>query len=405
MNNKKERAIVGVDPGTTSAVAMLDLRGKLLKLESGKNLATEDIIHSVIETGKPILMATDKEDVPSNVEEISSNFKAMTFSPEQDLSIEKKKELTEEHEPDNLHERDALAAAIYAFNTYQNKFRNIEKKTDDLNISNLTPEIKELVITEEAKNISDAIEKVLKPESDEKDIEKDSEDYKLSEKELRSKIENYRRNLLKERKDKEKISKHNEKLKKDLEGLENKVERLEREKRDIESKRKDDILEREEIRKKDRKISSEEGEINRLKGELEDKEEKIEKLEKFEELRKKGKIPARELDSLTEPELKKSNRKFSLDKSIVLIKKSEGGSDRGRELLKEMGVRAVIGDFDEEFADEVISDGIWVVSPEKIDLEEDDGVKYIDSKDLDQFKNADKGSFLSWLGRYRNRDV
>lgn len=122
-----EALIVGVDPGNTSAVAALNLDGELKLLESNREFATHEIITTLIETGKPVVVACDIEKMPSTVEKIASSLGAEKFEPEEDLDTQRKKELGE---GENSHEKDALASARYAYNNLQRSIQKIEKQSE-----------------------------------------------------------------------------------------------------------------------------------------------------------------------------------------------------------------------------------------------------------------------------------
>lgn len=395
--------IVGIDPGTTSGLAVLDLNENVEKLESGKNFSPQELINSIIETGNPILIATDKGKLPSGVEEISSNFNAKTFIPEEDLSLGKKKELTKGYSFDNPHERDALACALYAHNNYQNMFRNIEARTEELNLPDLAPQIKELVVTEEAENISEAIELLLGESEEEKAQEKAPPEEKLSKEDLKEKIDSYRRNILKERKDKEKLQKHAEKLEEKIKKLESEKEQLEKVKNKLEEGRRDVIIREEEIEDRERKLQSKENEIRKLRREKEEKQERTRTLETFEELRKEGKIPLRTVENLREEDLRRSDRELSLKNSIVLVENYQTEPEGVLDLLEGLEVKALVGNFSKDFEDRLVSKGIWALAKEKTYLQDREGIKYVEAKDLEEAKKTDRGSFLDWLKRYRER--
>lgn len=404
MNNGNDKTIVGIDPGTTSAVAVLDLRGNHRRIESGKNFSDDKIINSILKEGTPILISTDKAKVPSAVQDISSNFKASTFSPDEDLPIERKKDIVEGYDYGNLHERDALAAAVYAYHNYENKFRNIEKRTDELNLQNLSPRIKELVITDEVENVSEAIEKVLKNESDDKKPEKASFGDEISKKDLKEKIENYRKNLLEKRKDNEKLSENNESLKERIKDLEKEKKRLKKDINEIKSGKRDKIMEKEEIKRLKRNIKSKENEIRKLKRRIDDKNESLSTLKTYERLRKEGKIPLRDFKEVPEENLRKSDRNLSLDKSVILLDDMRAENESVIGLFEELGVKAVVGNFSGEFEDELISRGIWSIPLDKVEINEEKEIKYLDRDIVEKFKKSDRGSFIGWLKRYRDKD-
>ena len=404
MSKNRERTIVGLDPGSTSAVAIVDLRGNLKKLESEKHMGQKKVISTIVEEGKPVLIATDKGKLPSTIEDISSNFSAETFVPEEDLSIKRKKELAGEYDFENLHERDALSAAINAYNTFKNKFRNIESRMDELNLQDVSPEIKELVVTGRAKNVSEAVEKVLGRDKDDEEEEKRVDSENISQEDFNEKIDNYRQIIMQERKDKEKLEKHNEKLKEEMEELEERVSELENEKRELESGARNEVMEKEEINKLKRNLRSKENRIRTLENEKNSLREKLKKIEAFEELRKEGKAPVREIKSMTTANLKRKDRKLSLKNSIILTREIEGNIEDLTEVIKDLGIEAIIGDFSKEKEDELISEDILASRRDSIEIKERQGVKYIEGGDIKDIKGEEKESFIDWLKGYRDRD-
>jgi len=119
-----EALIVGIDPGSTSAVAAFNLNGDLKLLESKKEFSQDEIIRKIIEVGRPVVIASDRKKMPSNVEKISSSLGAQRFEPENDLSSRRKNEIGE---GENSHEIDAYASGIHAYNSLQKELRKIEK--------------------------------------------------------------------------------------------------------------------------------------------------------------------------------------------------------------------------------------------------------------------------------------
>jgi uncharacterized protein len=125
---KPRYLIVGIDPGTTTAVAALDLDGNLLLLISSRQMAMSDVIESLYKVGKPLIIATDVQEMPYSVEKIRRAFSAIAFVPKQDVSVEIKMEMTAPFEYANDHERDALSAALDAYRHYRHKFQNLIKR-------------------------------------------------------------------------------------------------------------------------------------------------------------------------------------------------------------------------------------------------------------------------------------
>ncbi|MDN5339719.1 MAG: uncharacterized protein PWQ30_828 [Euryarchaeota archaeon] len=120
--------IVGLDPGTTTGIAAVDLDGNLVLLTSSRQMTMSDIVEELYRAGKPLIIASDVQQMPYSVEKIRRAFNAIPYTPKQSLSVEAKYDLTAPFSYTNDHERDALSAALDAYRSLQNKFRNIVKR-------------------------------------------------------------------------------------------------------------------------------------------------------------------------------------------------------------------------------------------------------------------------------------
>ena len=128
LSGKPRYLIVGIDPGTTTAVAALDLDGNLMHLESSRQMNMSGVIEALYRVGKPLVVASDVQEMPYSVEKIRRAFSAVAYTPRQDTSVEAKLSLTAGFPYANVHERDALSAALDAFHQYEAKFRNLIKR-------------------------------------------------------------------------------------------------------------------------------------------------------------------------------------------------------------------------------------------------------------------------------------
>jgi predicted RNase H-like nuclease (RuvC/YqgF family) len=128
LSAKPRYLIVGIDPGTTTAFAALDLDGNLLHLQSSRQMNMSDVIEALYKVGKPLIIASDVEEMPFTVEKIRRAFSAIAFTPKQDTSVDTKMELTAPFEYANDHERDALSAALDAYRQYRHRFQNLVKR-------------------------------------------------------------------------------------------------------------------------------------------------------------------------------------------------------------------------------------------------------------------------------------
>ncbi|MEF8820222.1 MAG: DUF460 domain-containing protein [Haloferacaceae archaeon] len=126
---RRDYVVVGIDPGTTTAAAVVSLDGEVLDLYSTRTADTADVIEWLVERGRPALVAADVTPMPETVERFRRSFDAAGWTPETDLPVDEKLHRTREASYDNDHERDALAAALFALDDHEDQFARIARKT------------------------------------------------------------------------------------------------------------------------------------------------------------------------------------------------------------------------------------------------------------------------------------
>lgn len=145
--------IVGLDPGTTTALCILSFEGEVITSVSEKHFPPREVVSVIASVGRPSLFATDRAEVPSLVEEVASSFGSPVYSPEEDISREDKREMTSGRPSGDVHERDALAAALAARNAHRDLFRKVDIRAP----AGKREELKDLLLREEVHNIREAI--------------------------------------------------------------------------------------------------------------------------------------------------------------------------------------------------------------------------------------------------------
>lgn len=125
MNEKP--LIIGIDPGNTSAVAALNLEGETVFLLSRKEFSHHEIIKEIVESGYPLVIAADRSDMPSTVDKIASSVGARKFTPENNLSRQRKDRLGK---GENSHEKDAYASALHAYKSLSKQIRKINSRAE-----------------------------------------------------------------------------------------------------------------------------------------------------------------------------------------------------------------------------------------------------------------------------------
>ncbi|MFB6266674.1 MAG: DUF460 domain-containing protein, partial [Halodesulfurarchaeum sp.] len=125
---RRDHVFVGIDPGTTTAVGLVDLDGRPLDTWSSRTADTADVIEWIIERGQPVLVAADVTPMPETVEKLRRSFEAAGWVPDEDLPVDEKLHRTREAATDNDHERDALAAALFAHDAHADQIDRITEK-------------------------------------------------------------------------------------------------------------------------------------------------------------------------------------------------------------------------------------------------------------------------------------
>jgi len=125
---RRDHVVLGVDPGTTTAAAVVGLDGEVLDLVSTRTADTADVIEWVVERGRPVVVAADVTPMPETVERFRRSFDAAGWTPERDLPVDEKQHRTRETGYDNDHERDALAAALSAYDDHADQFERVAAK-------------------------------------------------------------------------------------------------------------------------------------------------------------------------------------------------------------------------------------------------------------------------------------
>lgn len=135
--------IIGVDPGHTIGLAALDLSGKPLRTAHIQQGGFGAALAELETWGTPSLIASDVRPAPELVLKLASAFNAALFVPERPWREDDKRKVARESferhsfSVENVHERDALSAAVQAWRHNQNMLRTspaTEMSIDELDI-------------------------------------------------------------------------------------------------------------------------------------------------------------------------------------------------------------------------------------------------------------------------------
>lgn len=151
--------IVGIDPGTTTGIAALDFRGNVVGLHSSKDAGIDRVVDHLVAIGKTSLIASDVAPIQEFTSKLAACLGAEVFVPGESLSVNEKILLVRDYETGDSHQRDALAAALNAYNRFKNKFQKIDSLNFDES-SEFSDKVKHLLL--HGKSIERAVAELRK---------------------------------------------------------------------------------------------------------------------------------------------------------------------------------------------------------------------------------------------------
>ena len=152
---QQQPIIIGIDPGMTSAYAVLSLEGKLLKLKSSKELHLRTLLQEITATGKVIAIGSDVKHAPGLIEKFSARVSAKMILPEEDMKVGFKERVTEQYKPRDDHQRDALAAALHAYTQLRPALLKVDQALKEIGKEHLADDVKTAVV--QGKSIAQAL--------------------------------------------------------------------------------------------------------------------------------------------------------------------------------------------------------------------------------------------------------
>ncbi|MFH0832449.1 MAG: DUF460 domain-containing protein [Candidatus Aenigmatarchaeota archaeon] len=151
--------IVGVDPGVTTGIAIIDLKknSSFCKIFSEKGFSFNRICEYISGIGTPVIVATDVAKPPEMIKRVAASFNAVIFKPGENMTTEKKKQLTKNFPCRNKHQRDALAAAIKAKKAASSFLIKIDGMMESRGCAQFSDEVKSLILKGKACNVDRAL--------------------------------------------------------------------------------------------------------------------------------------------------------------------------------------------------------------------------------------------------------
>jgi len=157
--------IMGIDPGMTVGVALIDLEGRPVFAKSWRTIDRYEIFSAISSYGKVVVIATDVSNPPQLVKKIGSLLGAIVYAPERDITVDEKNriisELREKYDftIENSHVRDALVAALKAHRHYLNTILEVKSKLRNIEGVDTYSVISEVI---KGRSLSEVIEQIYR---------------------------------------------------------------------------------------------------------------------------------------------------------------------------------------------------------------------------------------------------
>ena len=368
---RRDYVIVGIDPGTTTAAAIVGLDGEVLDAYSTRTADTADVIEWIVERGRPFLVAADVTPMPRTVEKIRRSFDAAGWTPASDLPIDEKQHRTRRTAYDNDHERDAIAAALFAADDHADQFERIARK--------VPARIDRGEVTARVIAGEESVESVLASYEDDDEPEPESDEHTPAERSPEQRrIADLERQV-------ERLREHVDDLQGTIEEKDGRIADLESELSEARSEERKEVRERREVAR----LRRETDRLERERDEERERREAVEgKLERLKELWKldhsnfadvdderRGLVPVKPVEKFTEEAIEEADERFGLaDDDVILLRDASGAGRRTAERLAALSPRVVLKRNGlSQAADEVLFENEIPVGPaEDVQIQEVD---------------------------------
>ncbi len=369
---RRDHVLVGVDPGTTTAVAIVGFDGSVLDVYSTRTDDTAAVTEWIVERGRPVVVAADVTPMPNTVEKLRRSFDAAGWVPDSDLPVDEKQHRTRELAYDNDHERDALAAALSAYDDHEDQIDRIATKVPPE--QEVGPVVADVIADDHS--VESALAAREDDEGDDADTESSHDPRELTAEE--KKIKRLEARV-------ERLESHTEDLK---DTIATKDERLEEYEQKLKAARSE---QRTEARKR-REVTRLERENDRLERELEDERERVEELEgKLERLKalwkldhsnfadvsekREGLVPVKIVEKFTTEAIVDADERFGLASGDVIMFRDATGAGRSTaKRLAEIEPRLVLrqGGLSDASDEVLFNERVPVADAEEVTVQEVD---------------------------------
>jgi predicted RNase H-like nuclease (RuvC/YqgF family) len=387
--------IVGIDIGTTTGLAIYDLDKNLLYTGSKKDFSTSKIIKEIMSFGNPLIIATDRKKVSPRIKKIAASFNCKIFRPDHNLTVEEKNDIIRIPIKD-AHEKDALASASFAYRKYEPMFNNINRALNQLNLEQQKDRVKEMILTGNAKNIAEAIEKV-RP----KEVVKVKTEVKEVFLNWRERAKENKRKLREKDRRYDILKVYTDKLEEKIKALERQKQTYIEEEMKKNEKVRKEIMKEKELRKREIIIKQLNFELAKQKSLRETYEQRLKKQQEMIDILDEGNIPVIRIKEFDKKSITDADKEFDIRNKVVWIENFKPSRLVARFLIKNKP-KVVISEMEDDTRRFLKKYGIIVVDSIKPEMREFYGAASPDEMKTTMLK-TEKRDFLKWLEDYRQR--
>lgn len=381
----KQKLIVGIDPGITCSIAILDIGGRPLSLRTEKGFRRSSIIKEISKWGLPVIVASDVTHAPDLVRKVASVLNAVVYTPEKDLVVDEKEEVAKEFsklnqiDVPNVHSRDALSAAVKAYQHYRSKFQRVETEASKMGIHGDLESAKALVV--QGNTVKKALTQITKSVED------------RSTPEIRPRNNLVRKSLLEQRlKAKEEqiqsLEADNLRLMEEIRGLKAQLEQL-RSRVERSLREQDQEIKRDRLYETQRiEIINLRAELNKMKIELESSKDRMNFLGKLQRVESTSDLVLlKPIHRFTEKGVEEAIRDFAIrgGEPVILLDASGGGVSTA-ETLADLRPSVVIASnkMSHQASETLLKRGIALASANQIDISWVEGFPYLSTEELNK---------------------
>lgn len=376
---------------------MLDTRGKLIRARSSKQLELNSLVEEIVQLGSVLAIGTDKQKCPQLIEKIAAKTGAKIVLPGYDLPVAEKESMVRGF-AGNQHEKDSLAAALYAYKELEPLLQRIGKALAQEGKQGLLMEVTRTVVMDGI-NIKEALHNVERHDLFSKEVNQKTDSVEKKETAADAQETKTDKRLIM-------LEKENGILRSYVSKLLGRIKKAEKERdRIAKSSRQDSTAQLKE--KLDEKEKNRSELLAKLQGILNEKDRQIGRLKaemrQLERIAAAGNIVVKKLNTLGFDELRQKNGALGIEKNdTVLVENPESFSEKTLDYLRERNVTILTRKKTSPAVARILRDaGLTALTAEGIIIADARNFAAADRERLEQARKKRDSNVLGLIDNYK----